>query len=345
MSPTPSPIMGEFEALVTSKNPLSVLFSIARLRELLESLADELLANIERSYSEDTAQKFRDLMEGYQKAGFYRLMYAYYSGTGKLSEQKAYLDRYFEESYWRDVDFYFFVLNKHPQYRAQFRIIQEMITSEKLLDEYLALHDGAEREFFRCIIEELGLNAADFIEMPAFLDFFRALGAELGDMKKRSIPFPATWQRDGRRAVKDLYSSMVNDSNKVVFWKKYFLTTSIPKVLLETLGNEEIFDCFAYLRNGLLKTPKYNLALTDKNEYRLLVNCANQLMNAPIDEKLGFVEEVNSHMGKNRIKQESFQLILRKGLMYDNSMDLLDAVLGISFISRDAYYEIKRRAR
>lgn len=147
-------------------------------------------------------------------------------------------------------------------------------------------------------------------------------------MKASNQPFPLIWTKSGRHAVKDLYMSMVSDEKKSLFWKKYFLeNTLVSETLLEVLGNEEVFDCFSYLRNGLLKAPKYNILLTQTNIYQSLIRESRERTKGSLDEKIQFISLINHHIGNTVAKRNAFQLILRKGLMYDNSIDLVDTVL------------------
>jgi hypothetical protein len=141
MTQTPE-ILGEIEGLVTSKNPLAVLLSIAKIREMVLDLGDSLINLVESSYYDDTAAKFFDLTDRYREAGYYKIMYAYYLDTGRFNEQKAYLDRYFEESYYRDPDFFFFVLDKHPFFRLQFEAMKLFATDPENAKKYASLEDS-----------------------------------------------------------------------------------------------------------------------------------------------------------------------------------------------------------
>lgn len=109
------------------------------------------------------------------------------------------------------------------------------------------------------------------------------------------------------------------------------------------LPNEAILDCFAYLRAKFLKAPKYNITLTSGNAYQKLISRARALRKAGVSEKLSFVTEVDLAMGNNPIYRERFLNVLRKGIVYDNSLDLIDVLFGISFLPRETFYEIKRR--
>lgn len=135
------------------------------------------------------------------------------------------------------------------------------------------------------------------------------------------------------------------EGERVEFWKKFFIDDkNIAKRLLEDINSEGIFDCFRFLRMKLLKTPKYNIALTQDNIFQYFISRSAQVLDGSITQKLDWIADIHEAMGSDPTKREQFQSVLRKGLMYDNSIDLLDAILGISFLSRQAYYEVKRRS-
>lgn len=57
-------------------------------------------------------------------------MYRYYEGNGYLSEQKKFLDIYFTESYWRDSDFFFYVLSLDPIFSIKFDILRDFLDAD-----------------------------------------------------------------------------------------------------------------------------------------------------------------------------------------------------------------------
>lgn len=134
-----SEILKEIESLATSKNPLAVLFSIAKIRETVLELGDSLVNSIETSYYDDTAKRFVEVTERYREAGFFKITYAHYLDSGKFTEQKAYLDRYFEESYYLDPDFFFFVLDKHVFFHAQFECLKAFVIERGIPNAYARL--------------------------------------------------------------------------------------------------------------------------------------------------------------------------------------------------------------
>lgn len=340
----------QLESLVSSKNPISLLFSIAKARELVEEFADGLMSGVEKAYYENTSDLFVNLIEEYEKSGFFKIIYAYYEGSGYLTAQRDYLDKYFEESYWRDVDFYFYVLEKYPQYRYQFEVLRHFYENPDLQLQFLALGTDIEKQARLILIaHELSIGAPEvFAANAGCLEFFKVLVVELAAKPDRKISnLSKSWKNYGRRIVRDLYLEMIGDreGERVEFWKKHFIDdANIAKRLLEDINSEGIFDCFRFLRMKLLKTPKYNIALTQDNIFQMFIGRSVQVSNGTIAQKLDWIADIHDAMGSDPAKREQFQSILRKGLMYNNSIDLLDAILGISFLSRQAYYEIKRRS-
>lgn len=128
------------------------------------------------------------------------------------------------------------------------------------------------------------------------------------------------------------------------YWANSYVHTSfVRNQLIDLISDEEVLDCFAYLRSKFLKAPKYNIALTNGNSYQKLINNVRKLRNSNVIDKLSFVSEMDTEMGQNPIFRERFLNVLRKGIVYDNSIDLVDVLFGISFLGREAFYEVKRR--
>jgi hypothetical protein len=225
MAPTPE-VLKEIEGLVTSKNPISVLLSIAKIREMVLELGDSLINSVELSYYDDTATKFFDLTDQYRESGYYKIMYAYYLDTGRFEEQKAYLDKYFEESYYRDPDFFFFALDKHPFFHCQFEAIKAFSSRSETATKYLALTTAEERGIFLSNLPELSESICkNFTGMPAVHEFLTAFAdfpfshhPEFSSARERG-------GRSGRLIARDLYFASLRseDPEYREFWQKHFV--------------------------------------------------------------------------------------------------------------------------
>lgn len=349
MSQAPE-ILKEIETLATSKNPVAVLFSIAKIRETVLELGDSLINSIETSYYDDTAKRFAEITEKYRETGFYKVTYAYYLDSGMFAEQKAYLDRYFEESYYRDPDFFFFVLDKHPYFHAQFECLKAFAADPETARTYSKLENAEEKRKFLTELPGIENIGKDALGMPANLEFLdRFAEFPFADHPEFSSNKERTG-RSGRIVARDVFfASLRSDSSgreggyRQYWAKSYVHTGFVRRELIDLISNEDVLDCFAYLRAKFLKAPKYNLALTSGNAYRVLIARARAVSKSDIPTKLSYVTEVDRAMGENPIFRERFLNVLRKGIVYDNSIDLVDVLFGISFLGREAFYEVKRR--
>ncbi len=343
-------ILKEIEGLVTSKNPLSVLLSVAKIREMVLELGDSLVNSIESSYYDDTAAKFFELTDRYRETGYYKVMYAYYMDTGRFARQKAYLDAYFEESWYRDPDFFFFILDKHPLFRIQFDAAKWFASNPEAARKYGTLGSPDEKRAFLESVPNLAEGEErNFFGMPAIHDFL----ATFRDFPFEKFPeFSSTRERSGRSGrliARDLYFTSLRSEEGEggayrTFWKTHFVSNPfVRRELIESLSNEQILDAFSYLRSKFMKAPKYNVGLTNGNVYQKAIGRVRGLRGASVEAKLSFVRELDASLGENPIQRERFLNVLRKGLMYDNSVDMVDALFGISFVKREIFYEIKRR--
>lgn len=182
MATTPIPdandISTQIQSVILTKNPIALFFGLSKLRVLFEDLADNLLSNIEKTYYEESTGTFVDLIKEYERQGFYKIMTAYYYDIGYFAIQKQELDKYFEESYWRDVDFYFYVLMKHPEIQAKVSILHEIYIND-LDEDYLQADDSEKIVMLESLAIKNELSIGDYSGMPAFAAFFKALIPEL----------------------------------------------------------------------------------------------------------------------------------------------------------------------
>lgn len=139
--------------------------------------------------------------------------------------------------------------------------------------------------------------------------------------------------RSGRILARDLFFASLRGAGSekgtpyLEFWEKSFVhTTFVRNELIDLIENDEVLDCFAYLRAKFLKAPKYNIALTSGNAYQKLIDRARKVSKSNVSTKLSYVAEVDAAMGENPIHRERFLNVLRKGIVYDNSIDLVDVL-------------------
>ena len=114
--------------------------------------------------------------------------------------------------------------------------------------------------------------------------------------------------------------------------------------ILKLLDERKVLDCIDYLRGKLLRSNKYNLSISDSNIYQKNINECIKLQKAPVQEKIKFLIELHSNMGVNAAYREQFQNVLRRGLLYQNSINLVDSILGVGFLKRPVFYEVRRRS-
>lgn len=159
-TPTNTSFASEITAIAVSRNPLAILFGLARLRALIEDFADDLLSSIEKSYYTESASKFSELIALYAKNDFYRITAASGSGGEEFGTHKKLLDTYFEESYYQDVDFYFFVLSEHPEIKILFERLLSMYQGkpQTRIDSHTSDLIDSNR-FFEVLIPELAILA------------------------------------------------------------------------------------------------------------------------------------------------------------------------------------------
>ncbi len=344
--PSAQDISNEIQSVILTKNPVALFFWLSKLRSLFEDLADNLLSNIEKTYYQESTSTFIDLIREYEQQGFNKIMNAYYYDIWHYKVQKLQLDRYFEESYWQDVDFYFFVLLKHPEIQAKISILHT-IYLEGLESSYLNLGIDKRGLFLESLASKLELDVRDMSKMPSFSAFFSTLVPEISWLRTSGLCDSVRKMGNSHiKFIKELYMFSLSQSNPLMvdFWRTYFVEDSaINRNLIDLLEDQDILDCFAYLRNKLLTHTKYNLFLSDSSTYRTIINDCILMQRGDVSQKMNFLGSIHASMGMRNAHREQFQNVLRKGMLYQNSIDLVDAILWITFLKRSVFYEIRRR--
>jgi hypothetical protein len=187
----------------------------------------------------------------------------------------------------------------------------------------------------------------DSRENTTFSSHYQLLQKEIEAYKQSETTLrTATYRATPRKLARDLYLWMIasGDKTKVSFWKDHFIeNVHLRASFLDTFNTAKTLECFAFLRQKLLRVPKYNLALSDTSIYRIFIDRANSIEGESIESKMQFISDMNAAMGSNSMRRENFANILRKGLAFQGSNTLVDAILGVTFLKRAPFFEVKRR--
>jgi hypothetical protein len=359
--PDSSSFSSEIEKIVTSRNPLSILFWLAKIRSAFEDIANDLLSWIEKTYYEEKAADFWKLVQLYEKNGFYQIIGNYYADRGVYKRQKNLLDSYFAESFWRDIDFFFYVIWKFSAFKQVFSVVHYLYEHPELLGQYVSSDDTTTEDILTHILTALteSENTAtkrytspqvvhDTLWDRAFLrihvDILSKIVARF--LTEETVSSNSFARSNTLLFMRDIYIYCV--SNEYTEYTNYFKenmieNTNLQSVLIENLSNSQIGECYAYLRKKLLKTPKYNLELNAQNIYLQHIQLMLKMTKANTDVKLSILRGIQDTYGNYWPSRETFQNIVRKGLMYRGSLDMVDSSLGITFLTRSVFYQAKKK--
>ncbi len=111
------------------------------------------------------------------------------------------------------------------------------------------------------------------------------------------------------------------------FWRKEFIENiRLNNELIDGLATSRILGCFTFLREKLLKTQTYNLALSQTSIYQSLVTEIGALRSSTFSTKMQFVGKLSNAMGTESIKRENFLNVLRRGVTTTHASELVDVI-------------------
>ena len=111
------------------------------------------------------------------------------------------------------------------------------------------------------------------------------------------------------------------------FWQKEFIENILlNNELIDGLATSRILGCFTFLREKLLKTQTYNLALSQTSIYQSLVIDIGALRSTAFNTKMQFIGRLASAMGTESIKRENFLNVLRRGVTATHASELVDVI-------------------
>lgn len=141
-------IMSSISLLTSNKNPLSIIFLLADLKDVFISIAETFLNSVENNYSEKSKQQYFKIVSAYKQAGIFETIYNYYLQNDGISQFKHQIEAYFYFSFFHDISFFYFTLSQDKKYKTIFDILEIFFSNKRIKKSFFLLDTYLEKQIF-----------------------------------------------------------------------------------------------------------------------------------------------------------------------------------------------------
>ena len=335
-------ISSEIEKIVGTRNPFSILFSLGRVAETLARVDDELIDGIERTFTDSTQDSYKKVLSTYKKDGFFTYLSSWAVGSGMVKQYRAELDRYFDASFFFDLDFFFYCLRQDKTWGAAMILLMKLAKDAELKQAYFAslpesrhdwicdhytparnLPDGVRREL-AVIVNNLAEG-----ELPKLEEGAQEQDEEAAAAMCRQIASDALANDPKGKRAKFLLGRAAN-------------TPSVNRRLIDTLPDSAVIKVLSYLRRG-----SKLISASEKSEYwqndRKVEAFVKHATAARGRRDVRALLAIENHLRKYRVNRDFFFAKFRYRFLNSGHGELLGMIFGVPDLPRDEFYQLKRR--
>lgn len=335
-------ISTEIEKIVATRNPFSILFSLGRVAEILRQVDDELIDGIERTFTDSTQESYKKVLSAYKKDGFFTYLSSWAVGSGMVQQYRRELDRYFDDSFYFDLDFFFFCLRQDKTWGAAMILLVKLAKDSSLRQAYFESPVTTRHDWI-CNHYTPARNLPDGIR--------REVTVIVNNLAEGEIPLPAAnlQEQDEESAAtlcREIAFLALRDNPKgkraKFLLERAANTPAVNRRLIDALPDASVIKVLTYLRRG-----SKLISASEKSEYwqndKKIEGFVRHARIIRGRRDLRALLALENHIRKYRANRDFFFAKFRYKFLNREHGGLLDIVFGVPSLPRDEFYQLKRR--
>lgn len=341
-------IINNISLLKSNKNPLSVLFVLADLKDLFISISETLLNSIELSYSQDSKKQYFHILNAYKEARVFESIYNFYLSNDWVLKFKKDIEHYFQSSFFLDISFFYFTVSRKDTYGIVFDMLEVFYTENEVKNNYFLLNTYLEKkEYLNSISSSFQalIFDKDMYFIIKFLNYFQNF-----DFEKIEIHFNNTIPGN-IKIVKAITGIVFENPKKYKDIYELFLMTfvfneKIYSEIIEKLEENKLFEVISFLKNDLLSWIEYSFPLDYETKLYIkeLLEQSYIFSNFEIDEKIEFLlykEETLISLWSE--KWDFARISFKRQFLETKYPDIIDLTMWINSLPQDVFYLLKQK--
>lgn len=341
-------IINNISLLKSNKNPLSVLFVLADLKDLFISISETLLNSIELSYSQDSKKQYFHILNAYKEAHIFESIYNFYLSNDGVLKFKKDIDHYFQSSFFIDISFFYFTVSRKDIYGIIFDMLEVFYTDKNIKNNYFLLETYLEKKDYLNAISSSFQSLTfdkDMYYIIKFLNYFQNF-----DFEKIELHFNNTIPSN-IKIIKAITGIVFENPQKYHDIYELFLTTfvfdeKIYSEVIEKLEENKLFEVISFLKNDLLSGIEYSFPLDyeTKSYIKELLHQSYVFSNFEIDEKINFLlfkEKTLISLWSE--KWDFARISFKRQFLETRYSDIIDLTMGINSLPQDVFYLLKQK--
>lgn len=343
-------IISTISTFKTNRNPISLFFAIADLKELFINIWESLLTNIEQKYTWKAKNEYLSIVWEFKKEWIFEVSYNHYINNHWLSRFRESIDDYFEHSFFTDISFFYFTLSRIWKYKFLFKSLESFYNSSDIKNNYFSLDWYISKKEFLINnidwIESLKTDS-EFYFIVKFLDKF--INFDLSQIE----PSFNNWITADIKVIKNITLYVFWDNNNDLELKKLFINEFLDNKqlyskVIENFEEEKIFEVISFLRKDLISHININSTLDYKSK-KLVIDYADiayKISEKNIDDKISFLLNKERDFKNMKEGRGDFARITFKRLLLEKKYPyLIDLTLWITSLPQDVFHLYKQKTQ
>ncbi|MBW7954852.1 hypothetical protein H3C61_03495 [Candidatus Gracilibacteria bacterium] len=340
-------LINNITSFKSTKNPFLVLFLLSELKNIFISIGENIISSIELNSSNQAKNQYKMISKKYVETGVFESLYNYYLHNDELNIFEEEIDKYFQNSFFTDMSFYYYTISRNEKFFVLFEIMFEFYNNLEFKNDFFKLETYLEKKDFlekSGKLFDLEINDRDLFFIIKFLNNF-------ADFDFREITLNGT--KNSINFMKLLTIFILKNSEKYIDLKKFLLEifvydSNIYEEIIEKLEEKKLFLVISFLKNDLHSCINETTIIDfeTKRKIKEINNLIENIEYIDISQKVYFLLKKEEFLdGLPNEYKKIAKINIKLSYLNSKYSNIVDLLLGITHIPREVFYLAKTNTK
>ncbi len=340
-------LINNITSFKSTKNPFLVLFLLSDLKNIFISIWENIISSIELNSSNQAKNQYKLISKKYIETWVFESLYNYYLHNDELNVFEREIDKYFQNSFFTDMSFYYYTISRNEKFFVLFEIMLEFYNNLKFKNDFFELETYLEKKDY---LEKSGkllnleINDRDLFFIIKFLNEFSWF-----DFTQITLNWAKTWVN----FMKSLTIFILKNSEKYIDLKNFLLDifiydSNIYEEIIEKLEEKKLFLVISFLKNDLHSCINETTVIDFETKSKIteINNLLKNIEYIDISQKIDFLLKKEDFLTQlpNEVKKIA-KINIKLSYLNSKYTNIVDLLLWITHIPREVFYLAKTNTK
>lgn len=336
-------LINNITSFKSTKNPFLVLFLLSDLKNIFISIWENIISSIELNSSNQAKNQYKMISKKYVETWVFESLYNYYLHNDELNIFEEEIDKYFQNSFFTDMSFYYYTISRNEKFFVLFEIMFEFYNNLEFKNDFFKLETYLEKKDFLVKsgkLFNLEINDRDLFFIIKFLNHFN-------DFDFSEIVL--NWNKTSVNFMKSLSIFILKNSEKYIDLKNFLLEIfvydlNIYEEIIEKLEEKKLFLVISFLKNDLHSCINETTIIDfeTKRKIKEINNLLENIEYIDISQKVDFLLKKEEFLdGLPNDYKKIAKINIKLSYLNSKYSNIVDLLLWITHIPREVFYLAK----